>query len=121
MIILSSGSQVGLAHGQRPWREEAALDALWVNGKHLRGLPLTRRRRALHGIVPATMTVVSQMFTIEERGGDLFAAAERLDLEGIVAERLAHPYRPGTVWYKIKNRIYSQAEGRWELFQMRRP
>jgi bifunctional non-homologous end joining protein LigD len=31
----------------------AAFDALWINGKDLRGLPLTRRKRALRGLVPA--------------------------------------------------------------------
>jgi bifunctional non-homologous end joining protein LigD len=95
----------------------AVFDALWVNGKDLRGLPLTRRKRSLNGLVPATTTVVSQVFSIEERGRDLFAAAERLDLEGIVAKRKADPYRPETVWYKIKSRTYTQGEGRWELFQ----
>jgi hypothetical protein len=49
----------------------------------------------------------------------MFAAAERLDLEGIVAKRKADPYRPETVWYKIKSRTYTQGEGRWELFQKR--
>jgi hypothetical protein len=39
-----------------------------------------------------------------------FAAAERLDLEGIVAKRKADPYRPETVWYKIKSRTYTQGE-----------
>ncbi|MBA2459909.1 MAG: hypothetical protein H0V43_13260 [Gemmatimonadales bacterium] len=57
------------------------------------------------------------MFTIEERGQDLYAAAERLDLEGIVAKRKADSYRGETVWYKIKSRTYTQGEGRWELFQ----
>jgi ATP-dependent DNA ligase len=71
----------------------------------------------LTGLVPATTTVVSQMFLIEERGRDLFDAAERLDLEGIVAKRKGDPYRPETVWYKIKSRTYTQGEGRWELFQ----
>ena len=52
----------------------AAFDALWINGKDLRGLPLTRRKRALTGLVPATTTVVSQVFSIEERGRDLFEA-----------------------------------------------
>jgi ATP-dependent DNA ligase len=37
---------------------------------------------------------VSQVFSIEERGRDLFDAAERLDLEGIVAKRKTDPYRP---------------------------
>jgi bifunctional non-homologous end joining protein LigD len=94
-----------------------AFDALWVKGKDLRGLPLVRRKRALHKLVWATSTALSQVFSIEERGRDLFAAAERLDLEGIVAKRKADPYRPETLWYKIKNRAYTQAEGRWELFQ----
>jgi ATP-dependent DNA ligase len=67
--------------------------------------------------VPATTTVVSQVFSIEERGSDLFDAAERLDLEGIVAKRQADLYRPETVWYKIKSRTYTQGDGRWELFQ----
>jgi ATP-dependent DNA ligase len=50
---------------------------------------------------------------------DLFGAAERLDLEGIVAKRKADPYTPGTVWYKVKNRAYTQMEGRGDLFHPR--
>jgi bifunctional non-homologous end joining protein LigD len=98
----------------------AAFDALWVNGKDLRCLPLTRRKRALQRLVWATTTVLSQVFSIEERGRDLFAAAQRLDLEGIVAKRKADTYSPATVWYKIRNHAYTQAEGRRELFQRRR-
>jgi ATP-dependent DNA ligase len=63
--------------------------------------------------------VLSQVFSIEERGRDLFYAAQRLDLEGIVAKRKGDPYRSGAVWYKIKSRTYTQGEGRWELFQKR--
>jgi ATP-dependent DNA ligase len=36
-----------------------AFDALRVNGKNLRRLPLTRRKRTLTGLVPATTTVFS--------------------------------------------------------------
>jgi bifunctional non-homologous end joining protein LigD len=97
----------------------AAFDALWVKGKDLRGLPLTRRKRALTSLIPATTTVRSQVFSIEERGRDMFAAAERIDLEGIVAKRKSDPYAPDTVWYKIKNRAYTQTEGRAELFHPR--
>jgi hypothetical protein len=50
--------------------------------KDLRGLPLTRRKRALTRLVPATTTVLSQVFSIEERGRDMFAAAERLRPRG---------------------------------------
>jgi bifunctional non-homologous end joining protein LigD len=97
----------------------AAFDVLWVQGRDLRELPLIRRKRVLHRIVQATSTVLSQVFTLEERGRDMLAAAERLDLEGIVAKRKVDPYGPDTVWYKIRNQAYTQAEGRWELFQRR--
>ena len=39
------------------------------------------------------------------------------DLEGIVAKRLRDPYAPRARWLKIKNRSYSQNEGRHELFE----
>ncbi|HYC33794.1 MAG TPA: hypothetical protein VEB59_16005 [Gemmatimonadales bacterium] len=112
-------------HGRQSFRDllagrgnlhYAAFDVLWVNGKDLRGLPLARRKRALHRLVWATSTALSQVFTIEERGRDLFAAAQRIDLEGIVAKRKDDPYASAAVWYKIRNPAYTQAEGRWELF-----
>jgi bifunctional non-homologous end joining protein LigD len=95
----------------------AAFDALWVSGRDLRGLPLTRRKRILHRLVPATTTALSQVFSLEGRGRDMLRAAERLDLEGVVAKRKTDPYGPDTVWYKIRNQAYTQAEGRWELFR----
>ena len=97
----------------------AAFDVLWLRGRDLRPLPLARRKRVLRRIVQATSTVLSQAFALDTLGRDMLAAAERLDLEGIVAKRKADPYGPETVWYKIRNQAYTQAEGRWELF--RRP
>jgi bifunctional non-homologous end joining protein LigD len=94
----------------------AAFDLLWLNGKDLRALPLTRRKQRLERLIPRTTPVLSRLFSIERRGCDMLAAAQQLDLEGIVAKRKADPYTPETTWYKIKNRAYTQAEGRWELF-----
>lgn len=46
-------------------------------------------------------------------GIELFDAACAADLEGIVAKRADGQYTPEeTSWAKIKNRAYSQAEGR---------
>jgi bifunctional non-homologous end joining protein LigD len=125
--VILDGEVVALdPHGRQDFRallagqgnlHYAAFDALWVNGKDLRALPLTRRKRALGRVIWATSTVLSQVFSIEERGRDLLAAAERLDLEGIVAKRKADGYAPDTVWYKIRNPAYTQAEGRRELFR----
>jgi len=53
---------------------------------------------------------------VEEHGRELFEAAQRLDLEGIVAKRKADAYSPQTAWYKVKNPAYTQAEGRGDLF-----
>jgi ATP-dependent DNA ligase len=39
---------------------------------------------------------------------------ERLDLEGIVAKRKADPYAATTQWLKVKDRAYTQVEGRGE-------
>jgi len=94
----------------------AAFDLLWLNGKDLRPLPLYRRKRALARILPATTSIVSRVYAVEERGIDLFRAAERLDLEGIVAKRRRDGYAPGTEWLKVKNRAHTQMQGRRELF-----
>jgi hypothetical protein len=61
-------------------------------------------------LIPATTTVLSQMFSIEERGRDMFAAAQRLDLEGITAKRKADPYAPGVSWYIA---MHGSLEGCW--------
>ena len=77
-------------HSVLIWR--SFYPCVWINRKDLRGLPLTRRKRALTGLVPATTTVLSQVFSVDERGRDLFDAVERLDLEGIVAKRKRDAY-----------------------------
>lgn len=99
----------------------AAFDVLWLDGKDLRSLPLARRRQRLERLITATSTVLSRILAVEGRGRDLFSAVERLDLEGIVAKRKRDPYAPGTTWLKVKNRAYTQMEGRGELFHPRRP
>jgi bifunctional non-homologous end joining protein LigD len=97
----------------------AAFDVLWLDGKDYRDRPLSHRRRALERLITVTSTVLSRVFAVEERGKGLFRAVERLDLEGIVAKRKADPYAPGTTWYKVKNRAYTQIAGRGELFHPR--
>jgi hypothetical protein len=50
---------------------------------------------------------------------DLNCEARASDLEGIVAERKLSIYKDGgNDWLKIKNRNYSQAKGRRELFDL---
>ena len=55
--------------------------------------------------------------TNAQHGRKLHEAAQRLDLEGIVAKRKADLYSPQTIWYKVKNPAHTQAEGRGDLFE----
>jgi bifunctional non-homologous end joining protein LigD len=95
----------------------AAFDLLWLNGRDLRWLPLTRRKKRLERLIPASVGALNRVPSFEAEGRELFDAACRLDLEGIVAKRKVDRYGVRTAWYKIKNPTYTQAEGRRELFE----
>jgi bifunctional non-homologous end joining protein LigD len=88
-----------------------------LNGKDLRPQPLIKRKRRLERLIPTNNATVSRMLAVEAHGRELYEAAQRLDLEGIVAKRKEDPYSPQTIWYKVKNPAYTQAEGRGDLFQ----
>lgn len=94
----------------------AVFDLLWLKGKDLRDCPLSRRKRILSRLITRTSTALSRVFHVRGRGRDLLVAAQRLDLEGIVAKRLVDPYAPDTVWRKVRNGGYTLTPGRGELF-----
>ena len=53
-------------------------------------------------------------------GTDLFQAICERDMEGIVAKQASGRYMPeATTWVIIKNRAYSQAGGREDVFDPR--
>lgn len=94
----------------------AAFDLLWLDGRDLRAEPLWRRKRALKKL--AAQSGVAYVDHVADP--QLFDLAIAHDLEGIVAKRRGDPYDASTQWVKIKNRGYSQMEGRWELFERKR-
>jgi ATP-dependent DNA ligase len=60
---------------------------------------------------------------LERHGTVLFQRVCEMDLEGIVAKHSFGPYvadRERSTWFKIRNRNYSQMEGREELFERER-
>src|SRR3954454_8361282 len=69
-----------------------AFDLLWLNGRDLRHLPLTQRKRRLGRLIPASVGALSRMPGFGAEGRELFEAACRLDLEGIVAKRKLDRY-----------------------------
>jgi ATP-dependent DNA ligase len=59
---------------------------------------------------------------IERDGRRFFEMICARDLEGVVAKRKLSVYKDdGNSWLKIKNRTYSQAEGRHELMKRGKP
>jgi bifunctional non-homologous end joining protein LigD len=88
-----------------------------MNGTDLRGLPLMERKEHLRKLV--RMSQCQRLLYaqhIERTGKKFFNEICARDLEGIVAKRKLGVYKDdGNSWLKIKNRSYSQAEGRHEL------
>jgi bifunctional non-homologous end joining protein LigD len=99
-----------------------AFDLLWLNGRDLRDLPLTERKRILRGIVPAAPSRVLYSDHLDTWGKQLYDFACENDLEGIVAKWRFGSYLPNssaTTWIKIKNTNYTQIKGRAEQVERR--
>src|SRR3954465_13116416 len=58
----------------------AAFDLLWLNGRDLRELSLTHRKKRLERLIPASVGALNRVPCFEEEGQELFEAACRLDL-----------------------------------------
>jgi bifunctional non-homologous end joining protein LigD len=97
-----------------------AFDLLAVNDKDKRSLPLVERKAALKPLLRPRPTSILYCSHVENDGEGLFELACQHDLEGIVAKHKLSPYLGGreeTTWFKIRNRSYSQWEGREEMFE----
>jgi len=94
-----------------------AFDLLWLDGEDLRRMPLVERKKRLARLVRAAKCprlLYAQY--VMQHGKAFFAEICSRDLEGIVAKRKLGVYKDdGNTWLKVKNRTYSQAEGRHEL------
>ena len=81
-----------------------AFDLLYLDGKSLLKLPLEERKELLDQLVVENENVLVSTY-IQGQGKALYEAACEKRLEGIVAKKLACPYRPGRrgrEWLKVK-------------------
>jgi transcriptional regulator with XRE-family HTH domain len=94
-----------------------AFDLLWLDDVDLRRKPLLERKAFLSELVHGSNhSQVLYAQHVDGCGKKFFDEICRRDLEGVVAKRKASIYKEdGNGWLKIKNRSYSQAEGRHEL------
>ncbi len=100
---------------RRPGRVTfVAFDVLALDGRRTTARPYRERRQLLEGLEcfgPAWCT--SRCWTGVDVG-DLLAACDGLDIEGVVAKRLDSPYRPGQRsrdWVKIKTPAWRTEHG----------
>jgi len=95
-----------------------AFDLLWLDGEDLRRLPLIVRKKQLHDLLKTSGSGrILYAQHIEGAGKQFFEEICARDLEGMVAKRKMSIYKDdGNSWLKVKNRGYSQAQGRHELF-----
>lgn len=93
------------------WRSESdgellyyVFDILWKEGKDLTELPLVERRKILEETLSEEESIlISEQF--DAKGTAFYEAAEKLNLEGIMAKRKDSLYFPGIRtkdWLKIK-------------------
>jgi bifunctional non-homologous end joining protein LigD len=94
------------------WRSEAdgeliyyVFDMMWYNGFDLKSLPLTTRRMILKQILPDHPLIqLSKDFDVD--GSEFFAAAQKMELEGIIAKNKQSTYEVehrSKNWLKIKS------------------
>jgi len=88
----------------------AAFDILQAGARDLTRLPLSERKTILTQTVTPNDTLFVADY-LEEHGKKLFDAAQKLNLEGIIAKRKTSVYLPGKRshdWFKIKNGDYTR-------------
>jgi bifunctional non-homologous end joining protein LigD len=85
-------------------------DILFLNGKDLRGLPLSERKKILKKTLKQSK-LIKYSDHVASEGIKFFKVAQKLNVEGIIAKDINSPYRSGIrsrEWQKIK--IHQQQE-----------
>jgi ATP-dependent DNA ligase len=96
-----------------------AFDMLAGDGDDLRSLPLSMRKTNLARLLARRPDgIFAAPFEQGEIGPDLFQAACKFGLEGLVSKRRDRPYRSGRSpdWVKVKNRKHPAMERVKEAF-----
>jgi ATP-dependent DNA ligase len=93
-----------------------AFDLVYLNGPDLRELPLIHRKRRLKKLIERSGCPAIIYAQHVENGAGLFEEICERDLEGVVAKRRDDSYSSTTRWLKIMNPMYTQHEGRHDMF-----
>src|SRR5690606_14491027 len=110
-IVVADEKGVAKFGSLQNWKDEEdgellyyIFDILWYNGRDLKALELTDRKKLLKEVVVEDDIIkISKDFMVD--GNEFLAAAEKMGLEGIVAKRKDSTYetnRRSSNWLKIK-------------------
>jgi bifunctional non-homologous end joining protein LigD len=86
-----------------------AFDLLHLDDNDLRDQPLIERRERLRGLIGGRAKTGPIQFSehVVGSGAQVFAAAERLGLEGIVSKKATSPYRSGPTKAWLKTKVWT--------------
>jgi bifunctional non-homologous end joining protein LigD len=109
------------------FRRGTAMSCVWVfdllelNGRDLRGLTLTERKRRLADVLRGSKSDLLRLSETFRDGERLLEVADEMGLEGIVSKRRDAPYRSGTHsgWVKVK--CVAWREANWERGRLFEP
>jgi bifunctional non-homologous end joining protein LigD len=83
-----------------------AFDIMWLDGRDLRQLPLSERKKILKKLLDKGTWQCVLFASHLTDGVTFFRLVHQYGLEGIVAKRLTDPYSRSTLWIKLKNPHY---------------
>ncbi|TIQ95480.1 MAG: DNA ligase [Mesorhizobium sp.] len=95
-------------HSRMTWNAEllafVAFDLLYLNGEHIRPLPLIERKARLWNLIKPAKGIIQYSEHVEGNGAAFFEAVEKMGLEGMVSKRRHSSYRSGKMdtWVKTK-------------------
>ncbi len=87
-----------------------AFDLLALDGDDLRDMPLYDRKAKLRAFLAEAPSEVRYSAHVEDRGGDVYAAAQAMGLEGVVGKKADSAYRKGKNGDWIKLKCYKRQE-----------
>lgn len=101
--------QADLAAGRQDRLLYYAFDLLYLEGFDLRRSPQIERKRILKALFEETGLAAPVLYSdhMETDGAEMFEAARRMNLEGIVSKRVDAPYRSDRTegWLKVKTSV----------------
>jgi DNA ligase D-like protein (predicted ligase) len=109
-------------HSRMTWNAEqlafVAFDLLYLNGEHIRPLPLVERKARLWNLIKPASGIIQYSDHIEGNGATFFEAVEKMGLEGIVSKRRTSSYRSGKQDFWVKTKCWEV--GDFELLGIKR-